>query len=281
MGKFIVNFTPTGMIPTKRMTPHVPVDVEEIVKEVLDARKFGVSIIHLHARDAEGKPTWKKEVYKKIIDGIRAVDGYTNDSLILCVPVSGQNGASIEEYTTCLELEGASKPDMGSLSLNSIHLSDTASSFEMIQKLALKMKENGVKPGLEIVNAEMITLVKSMQDKGIIEPPFYFNTVFNNGFSEIKTELSEAALLVSQLPANSYWTFGGTDASQLTMNTMAILQGGGIRIGIGDNIYFDEEQTHLASNEDLLDRMNEIATLLDSAPHTPAEVREMLNMEVE
>ena len=30
----IVNFTPTGMIPTKEMTPHVPVSVSEIVEEI-------------------------------------------------------------------------------------------------------------------------------------------------------------------------------------------------------------------------------------------------------
>ncbi|MDO8283300.1 MAG: hypothetical protein Q7U10_11885 [Thermodesulfovibrionia bacterium] len=27
----IINFTPTGMIPTKKMTPHVPVSGNEIV----------------------------------------------------------------------------------------------------------------------------------------------------------------------------------------------------------------------------------------------------------
>ena len=30
----IINFTPTGMIPTKKMTPLVPVTVQEIIDEV-------------------------------------------------------------------------------------------------------------------------------------------------------------------------------------------------------------------------------------------------------
>jgi len=34
--KLIINFTPTGMIPTKDMTPHVPVTPEEIIN---NARK--------------------------------------------------------------------------------------------------------------------------------------------------------------------------------------------------------------------------------------------------
>ena len=32
--KLIIDFTPTGMIPTKEMTPHVPVSSQEIVDDV-------------------------------------------------------------------------------------------------------------------------------------------------------------------------------------------------------------------------------------------------------
>lgn len=37
----IVNFTPTGMIPTKELTPHVPIYVNEIVEEVHEAVEIG------------------------------------------------------------------------------------------------------------------------------------------------------------------------------------------------------------------------------------------------
>ena len=50
----IVNLTPTGMIPTKEMTPHVPVTPEEIAEDVLRCAELGVNVIHLHARDEFG-----------------------------------------------------------------------------------------------------------------------------------------------------------------------------------------------------------------------------------
>lgn len=66
--KIIVNFTPTGMIPTKGMTPYVPITVEEIIKDVQVACNLGITMVHLHARDeSTGKPTYKKETYAKII----------------------------------------------------------------------------------------------------------------------------------------------------------------------------------------------------------------------
>ena len=117
----IINFTPTGMIPTKDMTPHVPVSPQEIIEEVLEARRYGVSMVHLHARDKEGVSTFCKNIYKEIVDGIRGVDGYDNDSLILGVSTSGRNWPDFEKRSECLELEGKSKPDMGSLTLSSLN----------------------------------------------------------------------------------------------------------------------------------------------------------------
>ena len=59
----IINFTPTGMIPTKKMTPHVPVTITEIVEDVHKAVEIGITIVHLHARDeSTGVPTYKAEI---------------------------------------------------------------------------------------------------------------------------------------------------------------------------------------------------------------------------
>ena len=70
--KFILNFTPTGLIPTKEMTPNVPLSPEEIVEQVLEAAEMGINMVHLHAREVEtGLPTYKKEIYGEIIGGIR------------------------------------------------------------------------------------------------------------------------------------------------------------------------------------------------------------------
>ena len=60
----VINFTPTGMIPTKEMAPHVPVTVEEIIEQVLAAAEIGITSVHLHARDPKtGIPTYKTDVY--------------------------------------------------------------------------------------------------------------------------------------------------------------------------------------------------------------------------
>ena len=69
MTSIIVNFTPTGMIPTREMTPYVPVSVSEIVEDVHEATEIGITMVHLHARDENtGEPTYRAEVYGNIIE---------------------------------------------------------------------------------------------------------------------------------------------------------------------------------------------------------------------
>ena len=151
----IINFTPTGMIPTQAMTPHVPVTVSEIVEDVHRACELGITMAHLHARDEQtGEPTYKAELYGKIIEGIRR---FAPD-LILCVSLSGRNFKQLDQRAEPLELTGDLKPDMGSLTLSSVNFNRQASVNEpkMIQDLAHRMKERGVLPELEAFDAGMI-----------------------------------------------------------------------------------------------------------------------------
>ncbi len=281
MSKFIINFTPNGMIPTKGTTPHVPISPDEIIDEVLESRKHGVSMVHLHARDEFGKPTWKKEVYKEIIDGIRKVDGYGNDSLIICVSTSGRNWPDFERRSECLELEGKSKPDMASLTLSSLNFQNSASvnSPDMIQKLAAKMLEKGIKPELEAFDTGMVNYAKYLQKKGLIKTPFYFNILLGNIFNA-QPNLIDTGNIIAQLPEKAYWSLAGLGDTQLKMNVTGILNGGGVRIGLEDNIYFDKAKTVQSNNMDLLKRINEIAEKLELTPFTPKETRELLVLNI-
>ena len=47
----IINLAPTGMVPTRQMSPRVPLQPDEIVADVVAAAGLGITIAHLHARD--------------------------------------------------------------------------------------------------------------------------------------------------------------------------------------------------------------------------------------
>jgi len=272
----IINFTPTGMIPTKSMTEFVPVLASEIVEDVRKAWELGITMVHLHARDAEsGEPTYKKEIYAEIIRGIRDFA----PELIICVSLSGRNFKELSQRADPLYLEGDLKPDMGSLTLSSLNFNQTASmnAPAMVQELARVMKDRGILPELEAFDVGMINYAHYLQKKGLIEGPFYFNLLLGN-IACAQANLLHAGMMVNELPADSYWSLAGIGNAQLRMNSTAIAMGGGVRVGIEDNIWYDQRRTRLASNSDLIRRIHELARIHDRNIMSPSRLRALLNL---
>ncbi|OUR90795.1 3-keto-5-aminohexanoate cleavage protein [Flavobacteriales bacterium 34_180_T64] len=275
--KLIINFTPTGMIPTKDMTPHVPVSVTEIVEDVHRASDLGITMVHLHARDAiTGKPTYEKEIYAEIVSGIRK---FTPD-LVICVSLSGRDFSALEQRSDALYLEANLKPDMGSLTLSSLNFNRTASinSPQMVQDLAHAMKELGIVPELEVFDAGMINYAKYLQRKELIQPPYYFNLLFGN-IACAQADILHTGVMINDLPDNSFFSLAGIGNSQLKMNSLSIAVGGGVRVGLEDNIWYDTDRTRLATNSALIQRIHVIAKANEREIMTPAEFRLKMNLQ--
>ena len=274
--KYIVNFTPTGMIPTKALTPFVPLTVDEVIEDVLTVTKLGVSMVHLHARDSiMGEPTYKKEVYGEIIRGIRK----HNKDILLGVSTSGRKVNSFAKRSECLDLEGELKPDFASLTLSSVNFNRQASinSPDMIKRLAQKMLERGIKPELEAFDLGMINYAKYLIRKKLLRPPYYFNLILGN-IACAQADMLHLGLMIRELPENSYWSVGGIGEWQLKMNILSIVSGGGVRIGLEDNIWFDNDRKKLATNYELVERVVEIAKSMGQEPYQAVEVRKLLNL---
>lgn len=273
----IINFTPTGMIPTKGMTPHVPVSVSEIIEDVHQANEIGITMVHLHARDAvTGVPTYKKEVYAKIISGIRK---YAPE-LVLCVSLSGRDFGAFEKRSDSLLLEGHLKPDMGSLTLSSLNFNKTASvnAPDMVVSLAKMMKEKGIVPELEAFDIGMINYAKYLERKNLIQAPHYFNLLFGN-IACSQANLLHSGVMINDLPENALFSLAGIGNEQLKMNSLAIAVGGGVRVGLEDNIWYDKSRTKLATNSELLKRIHLIAHANERAVMPSSEFRLKMNLQ--
>jgi len=258
------------------MTPEVPLSPEEIVEQVLEVAALGVNMVHLHAREPKtGLPTYKKEIYAEIISGIRR----KNRDLVIGVSTSGRYSFEFEKRSEVLDLSGELKPDFGSLTLSSLNFNKEASinSPEMIRALARKMVENNIKPELEAFDLGMINYAKYLIRKGLIKPPYYFNLILGN-IACAQADLLNLGLMTRELPEDSIWSAGGVGNAQLKMNVMSLLAGGGVRVGLEDNIWYDEERTRLATNSELVERTLLVANALGQTPYTNLEARQALGV---
>ncbi|MCX8082794.1 MAG: 3-keto-5-aminohexanoate cleavage protein [bacterium] len=273
--KLIINAAITGMVPTKKDNPHLPVSVEEIIEDSVNCCRAGASIVHIHAREETGRPSYKKEIYKKIIEGIRK----RCPDLIICVSTSGRIHNTFEKRSECLELKGDVKPDMASLTMGPLNFPQQISinTIDMIEKLAIKMRENNIIPEIEIFEPGMIQTAKVLIKKGILKPPFYFNILLGSLYSTPAT-LSDLVHMVQSLPEGAVWGATGIGQFQIVINFAAILMGGNVRVGLEDNIYYDIQKTKLATNVMLIERIVKFAEEIGRDITSPSEAREIIGI---
>jgi len=271
--KIIITAAVTGSRPTKQMNPAVPYTTREIVEAALDCYKSGAAIVHIHVRDpATGQPAFRTELFREVLDGIRQ-----ECNMIVNLTTSG------------LFIEGADiipqrlqpvylKPDICSLDLGSVNFSDTVfiNSPEWGETAAKCMRDNGVKPEMEIFDVGHLYQSLDLIQKGLINDPPYFQLCMGVKWG-IGASVENLIFMKNKLPSNSIWSVLGVGRSQLPMITAAMLLGGNVRVGFEDNIYL-REGVLASSNARLVEMAADLAERLGCKVATPDEARNILGI---
>ncbi len=262
----IINFTPTGT-QTTRDNSYAPFIPNEIIESVHEANELGISIVHLHARDEVTlENTYKKEVYQKIIEGVKK---YCPE-LLICVSLTGRNFPELEKRSEVLQL----LPDMGSLTMSSLNFPSGTSvnQPDMILSLIDEMNKYGVQPEIECFDTGMLNYTNYLISKGKLNPPYHINIILGNIYNG-QCDLSNLSSIKSNLPSNSYVCLGGIGTQQLKSNLYGLLDFDGIRIGLEDNLYFKNKEK--TTNIELLKRTHRIMNELDITHYKSNELREL------
>lgn len=271
----IINVALTGMVPMRDDSPHVPLTPGEIAEDCARCAALGASVFHLHARDASGEPTWRPEVYRDVVLAVKR----RCPGAIICVSTSGRRVGEFERRAAVLDLDGEAKPEMASLTLGSLNFPTQASVNEpaVIAGLADRMRERGIVPELEVFDLGMIDYGRYLIAKGRLVAPFYFNLLLGSLGTLGATPLN-LALLAQALPAGATWAAAGIGRFQFPMNALAVVTGGHVRVGLEDNLWFDEARTRLATNADLVARLTAIAQAAGRRIASPDEARGLIGL---
>jgi 3-keto-5-aminohexanoate cleavage enzyme len=269
MEKLIITIAPTGNVPTKEMTSHLPVTPDEIAETAVRCRQAGASLIHLHARDAAGRPTLAPEVFAH---SCQLITGRTD--LVIQISTGGRAGMDSEARAAAVR---RLRPEMASLTTGSMNFPDRVytNPFSLVEYLALAMKEAGTKPEMEIFEAGMIANALRLVDKGLAESPLHFCFVLGNRGS-LPASPRNLMFLSESIPPGSTWTVAAVGRWQLPMAVLSIVMGGHVRVGLEDNIYYRKGE--LATNEQLVARIARIAAELGRPVATPDEARATLGL---
>jgi uncharacterized protein (DUF849 family) len=264
---------PTGMVPTRALTPHVPLTPDEIARDVAAAADIGITSVHLHARDADGEPTWEREVYARIVGAVRSAA----PDVVINVSTSGRTWSELERRADVLALDDDLKPELASLTLSSLNFVTQASvnAPETVRGLARIMLERGIVPELEIFDLGMVNMAHVLRKEGLLPTPVVANLFFGN-VAGMQALLPEVGLAVERLPEGVLWSGAGLGDYQLTAQALSVAAGGGVRVGLEDGIWFDRARSTLATNPMLVERVHQLLAVHQRSAMKPAELRQRL-----
>jgi len=273
--ELIINLAPTGMVPTRGETPHVPLTPDEVAADVRRCRDAGAAIVHVHPRDPSGQPTQDAAIAGNFIRAIRAAV----PDVVVCITTSGRRNPELDGRSAVLNLDGDARPEMASLTLGSLNFPKQASinAPATIQGLADLMRARQIVPEWELFDLGMLDYAAYLRTRGLLGDPVYANILLGS-LGTLQATALNLALMVERLPAGATWAGTGVGRHQLSMNRLAIAMGGHVRVGLEDNIWWDDERTELATNVRLVERLVQIGRAMGREPAEPALVRSRLGI---
>jgi 3-keto-5-aminohexanoate cleavage enzyme len=193
------------------------------------------------------------------------------------VSCSGRKNPEFERRSEVLELSGASRPDLASLTLTTLDF-PTENAPDMVVALAQKMIAKGIRPEIECFDYGMISAANMLISRGQLgEGPHYFNLLLGARYS-VPASAKHLAGMVDDLPEDSVWSAAGIGLFQLPMNALAIAMGGHARVGLEDNIFHGFDRSELATNQGLVERVADLSETFGRRLATPARARSLLGL---
>lgn len=268
----IITVAITGSVPRKENNPALPISVAEQIEATHEAYEAGASLVHVHVRDEEQRPSSDPERFAAFQEGIRK---HCPDIIVQFS--TGGRGREPAQRGSMLYL----KPDMASLATGSVNFPTIV--YEnppgFVRELAGSMMQYGVKPEIEIFDLAMLYNAVDLANEGVIEKPLHVQFVFGvkHALPPLRHVLEFELAELKRLAPDATWTAAGIGRSQLEVNHWCLELGGHCRTGMEDNIRWDKDRL-AASNAELVRRVADLCGEYGRRPATAAEARKLLHL---
>jgi 3-keto-5-aminohexanoate cleavage enzyme len=265
----VITVAPTGAEATRDDNPNVPYTAEEVADEVVRAASEGASVVHIHARTDEGRPTTDPAVLRRIADLIRE-----RTDIVIGMSTGAEVGMSHDERLRVLD----AAPEIASLNTGSMNFGDELfdNPPDLIEALAKRMAADGVRPELEIYDVGMLGSVSRLLERGLLAEPPLYNLVLGVP-GGIPASADNLLALLQNRPRPGPWTVTGVGRHQLPLTTLACALGGHMRVGFEDNVHYLKGRP-ATSNAELVARARRIAEELGRPVASPEQAREILGV---
>lgn len=277
----IITCALSGVAANRDQCPAIPYTPEDYASEARRAFDAGASVVHVHARFPDGRPSFRVKEYRAITQAI-----VTECPELIINLSTGAVGIPLDERIHHIT---ALRPEMAALNMGSMNYAKYsakrksmvfdfvfANPFVDIIYLLEKMSSAGVKPECECFDTGHVANVRPLIDMGLATPPLQFSLILGV-LGGAPPETATLQHMASLVPSGSTWEVIGISKHQWLLVTAAAAFGGNIRVGLEDNFYLPSGEM-AASNGDLVEAAASVVNGAGRSVASPDQARAILNL---
>lgn len=278
--KVVITCALTGVLANRKQCPALPYTPQEIGEEAKRAYDAGATVVHIHARQDDGSPTFATETFAAIRDEVRK-----RCPVILNFSTGNLQDDTSEQEAYIREV----RPEIAALNMGTMNYAKYSASrkefvfdmvfpntFGKIQRLLAAMNAAGVKPELECFDAGHTNSIWPLLDMGILRTPIQFSFIMGV-MGGIPASPDALMLQARQIPKDSTWEVIGIGRGQWRLVATALVLGGNIRVGLEDNFYLPNGEM-ASSNGILVDKAVSMTRDVGREPATLEEAKRILGL---
>jgi uncharacterized protein (DUF849 family) len=297
--KIVVSAAITGAIHIPSMSPYLPATPDQIIKNAVDASRAGAAVVHIHARDENGKPTADPKTFAYIISAIKG-----QCEAVIGITTGGSQGMTTEERFAPI---AKFQPEMASANGGSMNfcykqLGDGIEKFlhdwekpyvdgtwdgvfkntpKDIDHYLHVMNDAGTLPEFEIFDYGQLNNILYFVKQGLVKKPIYLQFVpgvlggMPMGNECFMFMLDQARKMFGQ---DVQFSTVAAGRRMFRVATFCALNGGNVRVGLEDGLYIKPNGELAVDNAAQVTKIIGILKSLDFEIASPAEAREYLHL---
>jgi 3-keto-5-aminohexanoate cleavage enzyme len=270
----LITVAPTGAESAKADVPALPVTLDELVTTAKECEALGASVVHVHIRDDDARPTLDLGRLRDTVAALR-------ESTDLIVQLSSGGAVTDPESDRLAVLEAG--PDMAYCTMGTVNFGDDVfmNRWEFVVELHGRMQERGIVPEYEIFDLGHLTALQRLLGKYGLPAGGHVHLDLVMGVPGGMPGTTDALVACRQvlrdLPDGT--TFSATGIGRTTIDVMlaSLSAGGHLRVGMEDTITYAKGQP-VESNMQLVARAVGFARLAQRPPLSTADARRMLGV---
>jgi len=277
--KVVITAALTGVAANRNQCKWIPYTPQEIADEALACYNAGASVVHIHAREDDGSPSWRVEVFREVMEETRK----------RCpIIINFSTGAVLVERDARIAHIKELKPEIAALNMGTMNYAKYSpkrkdfvfsvvfhNPFEDIMFFLDTMKKNDIKPECECFDLGHLESIFPLMDMGVLTD-FQVSLIMGvvGGMAATARNLAHVASVV---PPGVAWEVIGIGQEQWVLISTALALGGNIRVGLEDNFYLGPGEM-AQGNGPLVEKAVRMTRDVGREPATVEEARAMLKV---